>query len=383
MIYLDNAATAFPKPPGVLDEMIQQYARFGGSPGRGGYDLAAEAGELVDRVRDKVADFFMAPESSHVVFANNATDALNLAIQGILQPGDHAVSTRLEHNSVLRPLFHLKEQGWIEYDLAPFDNGGFVDPKELASLIRPNTRLVIVNHASNVLGSVQPLSEVGRLCSERRVPLLIDAAQSAGHIFMDMATWGASVAAFTGHKAMLGPTGIGGLVIAPDLEINMTRFGGTGVDSKSLRHTPTYPHRLETGTLNMLGIMGLSAGLDYLDREGIKKIREQEFALAQRLWEGLTGLKGVTLYGTAPSDNHVPVITCNVDGMAPSDVGDILDGDFDIAVRTGLHCAPLVHTDIGTGDTGAVRFSIGCQNTVDEIDETLKAMARIADRRQP
>ena len=380
MIYLDNAATAFPKPSGVLDEMVQQYARLGGSPGRGGYDLATEAGEFVEQVRAKVAMFFKAPDSSHVVFANNATDALNLAIQGILQPGDHAVSTRLEHNSVLRQLFHLKEKGWIEYDLAPFHNGGFVDPYELAALIRPNTRLVIVNHASNVLGAVQPLAEIGRLCVERNVPLLVDVAQSAGHIPMDMESWRASAIAFTGHKAMLGPAGIGGLVIAPNLEIGITRFGGTGVDSQSLRHTSTYPHRLEAGTLNILGIMGLSAGLDFLNREGVEKVWERESVLAKRLWDGLAELKVVNLYGTAPSDNHVPVITCNVDEMVPLDVGDILDGDFDIAVRTGLHCAPLVHEDIGTGDTGAVRFSLGHNNTAEEIEEALKAMARIAER---
>ena len=380
MIYLDNAATAFPKPAAVLSQMIQQYARFGGSPGRGGYDLAVQAGDLVDQVREKIARFFKAPESRHVVFANNATDALNLAVQGILKPGDHAVSTRLEHNSVLRQLWHLKDQGRIEYDLAPFHQGGFVDPDELAALIRPNTRLVIVNHASNVLGSIQPLAEIGRVCAERQVPLLVDSAQSAGHIPMDMASWRASAVAFTGHKALMGPSGIGGLVIAPNLEIGITRFGGTGVDSRSLQHTSSYPHRLEAGTLNILGIMGLSAGLDLLSQEGVENIRQRELLLARRLWDGLAGLKNIALYGVPPSDRHVPVIACNVEGKAPLDVGDILDGDFDIAVRTGLHCAPLVHMDIGTGDIGAVRFSIGCHNTVNEIDEAVKAMTRITDR---
>ena len=263
-IYLDNAATSFPKPASVLSAMVETYAKLGVSPGRGGYDLATEAEALVDRTREKLARFFGAPDPKGVIFANNATDALNLAIQGLLKPGDHVVSTRLEHNSVLRPLHHLRERGLIEYDLVPFDGKGFIDPQEIASAIRRNTKLVVLCHASNVLGTIQPIAEIGRLCAEREVPLLIDAAQSAGVIPIDIAVSRISALAFTGHKSLLGPTGIGGLIIHPELDVQSTRFGGTGVDSKSLVHTQTFPHRLECGTLNFLGIIGLSGGLDFV-----------------------------------------------------------------------------------------------------------------------
>ncbi len=378
VIYLDNAATTFPKPGRVFDRMVETYGRLGVSPGRGSYDLAVEAEHLVAETRLKLASFFGAPDPDRVVFASNATDALNLAIQGMVGPGDHVVSTRLEHNSVLRPLFHLRERGWIEYDLVPFDNQGFVDPQEIASAIRLNTRLVAVTHASNVLGTVQPVREIARVCSERGVPLLIDTAQSAGQVPIDMGGWGVSAIAFTGHKSLLGPTGTGGLVCSPDLRIEPTRFGGTGVDSQNPRHTATFPHRLEAGTLNLMGIIGLSAGLDYLLEQGLATLRLQEMALLKRFREGLASLPRVTLYGSPPGDSHVPLILCNVQGLNPTDVGTILDGDYGIAVRTGLHCAPLVHTDLGTISTGAVRFSLGYSTTEEDIDAALRAMAEIS-----
>ena len=232
LIYLDNAATTFPKPRGTLNRMVETYQRMGVSPGRGGYDLATEAEALVE-AEEEVARLFGAPDPNRVIFAANATDALNLAIQGVLTPGDHVVSTRLEHNSVLRPLYHLREQGLIEYDLMPFDGKGFVDPGDIAGAIRPNTSLVIVCHASNVLGTIQPIPEIGRLCAGKGVPLLIDAAQSAGVVPIDLDAWRVAAVAFTGHKSLLGPTGIGGLIIHPELEVRTTRFGGTGVDSKN------------------------------------------------------------------------------------------------------------------------------------------------------
>jgi cysteine desulfurase/selenocysteine lyase len=381
IIYFDNAATSFPKPSEVLDGMIDSYRRVGVSPGRGGYDLATEAEDLVTRTRLQVARFFGAPDPDRVVFTSNATDALNLALLGMLAPGDHVVSTRLEHNSVLRPLFHLKQLGWINYDLVPFDEKGFVDPDRVAGALRSNTRLVVVSHASNVLGTVQPVAEIGRVCAERSVPLLIDAAQSAGQVPIDMAAWHVSAAAFTGHKALMGPSGIGGLVCSPDLQIKSTRFGGTGLESRSPVHTQTFPHRLEAGTLNLLGIIGLSLGLDLLQRAGIAAIRQREMRLVRRLHEGLAGLKRITLYTQPSDDRRVPLLLCNVEGMSPSDVGTILDGDYGIAVRTGLHCAPLVHADLGTDPRGAVRFSIGFFNQEEEVDTAVAAMADISHKR--
>lgn len=378
IIYLDNAATSYPKPREVLEKMIETYARLGVSPGRGGYDLATEAAELVFQTRQKLARFFCAPDPERVVFTANATDALNIAIQGIVRPGDHIVSTRLEHNSVLRPLYHLKEQGWIDYDLVRFDGNGYVDPQEITRVIRPNTRLVIVCHASNVLGTVQPVAEIANLCLERGIPLLLDAAQSAGHIPIDMCGWGIGAIAFTGHKALLGPSGIGGLVLSSELDVRATRFGGTGIESRSLVHTRSFPHRLEAGTLNLVGIIGLSAGLDYLERKDPMYLWQQEMALVQQLYRGLSSVPGVVLHSPFPTEQGVPVLTCNITGMDSGNVGDILDGDYGIAVRTGLHCAPFVHADLGTDTAGAVRFSPGHFNTSEDIDRAIAAMAAIA-----
>jgi cysteine desulfurase family protein len=378
IIYLDNAATSFPKPREVLEKMVETYARLGVSPGRGGYDLATEAAELVFQTRQKLARFFCAPDPERVIFTANATDALNIAIQGLIRPGDHVVSTRLEHNSVLRPLYHLREQGWIEYDLVSFDGSGYVDPQEIKMVIRPNTRLVIVCHASNVLGTVQPVAEIAGICLERGIPLLLDAAQSAGHVPINMSDWGIGAIAFTGHKALFGPSGIGGLILSPELNVRATRFGGTGIESRSLVHTQSFPHRLEAGTLNLAGIFGLSAGLDYLEQKGFGQLWQREMALIQRLYRGLNSTPGVAIHSPPPTEQGVPVLTCNIKGMDSGDVGDILDGDYGIAVRTGLHCAPFVHADLGTDDTGAVRFSPGPFNTNEDIDQAIKALAAIA-----
>ena len=237
LVYLDNAATTFPKPAGLLAEMAETYARIGVSPGRGNHDLATQAGDLVDRVRARVAGFFGAPDPARVIFGANATDALNTVIGGLVRPGDHVVATRLDHNSVLRPLHHLAQTGVITWDLAPFDGRGFVDPDAVAGLLRPNTRAVVMTHASNVLGTIQPIGEIARRCAERGVPLVVDAAQTAGLVPIDMAALGVAAVAFTGHKSLYGPSGIGGLVLMPGLDVATTRFGGTGMDSASLSHS--------------------------------------------------------------------------------------------------------------------------------------------------
>ena len=380
LIYLDNAATTFPKPVSVLEKMVETYLRIGVSPGRGSYDLSVEAEGLVGEVRQKMARFFGAPDPDRVVFTSNATDALNLAIQGMLRPGDHVVSTRLEHNSVLRPLYHLRQQGIIEYDLVAFDARGFVHPEDVVAALRPTTKLVILCHASNVLGTIQPVQEIGRLCAERGVPVLIDTAQSAGVIPIDMQSWQIAALAFTGHKAMLGPTGIGGLVLNRGIEIEPTRFGGTGLESGSPVHTETFPHRLEAGTLNLMGIIGLSEGLDFLQTMGIELIHAKEMELLTTLRDGLSLIDGIELYCAEHLSTHVALLTANVRGMDPDDVGSILDADFHIAVRAGLHCAPLVHEGLGTLPHGSVRFSPGPFNRMEDIEKTLEAMAEIAKR---
>ncbi|MCG6881385.1 MAG: aminotransferase class V-fold PLP-dependent enzyme [Deltaproteobacteria bacterium] len=378
LIYFDNAATTFPKPPGAMHRMVEAYERMGVSPGRGSYDLAMEAEDLVFDTRKRLARLFDASDPNRVVFAGNATDALNLCIQGLLGPGDHVVSTRLEHNSVLRPLYHLKHKGLIEYDLVPFDDKGFVDPHDIVAAIKPNTRLVILCHASNVLGTIQPIHEIGPLCREKGVPLLVDAAQSAGVIPIHMDAWQIDAVAFTGHKSLMGPTGIGGLVIHPDLELQTIRFGGTGIDSESPVHTQDFPHRLEAGTINLMGIMGLSEGLRFVENEGIEAIHREEMRLLTRLRDGVVSLTGVESYCTRDLKNHVGLMTLNIQGMDPGDVGAILDADFDIAVRVGLHCAPLVHETIGTFPRGGVRFSLGPFNTEAHVDRAVEALSRIS-----
>lgn len=383
-VYLDNAATSYPKPPEVLDGVCRTYARIGVSPGRGSYDLSEEASRFVDDVRQGLAGFFDAPDPRRVVFAANATDALNLAIQGMVTPGDHIVSTRLEHNSVLRPLTHLHEDRGIEFDLVPFGGDGLVDPDDVVRALRLNTRLVVVTHASQVLGTVQPVAEIAAACVERGVPLLVDAAQTAGQVPVSLGSWRASAVAFTGHKALLGPAGIGGLVVSPEAEIAPTKFGGTGIDSQSLSHTPSYPHRLEAGTLNLPGIIGLAFGVAAVQQAGLAEAHSSEMRLMRRLREALAALPGVIVHSPEPRPGDVPVLTCNVAGIVPSDVGAILDADYGIAVRTGLHCAPLVHRDLGTLERGgAVRFSAGPFTTEEDIDRAVVAMTAVAAGLQP
>jgi selenocysteine lyase/cysteine desulfurase len=392
--------------------MLSRYLASGVSPGRGSYDQAAQAEFLLEQARKTLADFFGAPDPNRVIFASNATDALNLALFGFLNPGDRVVTTRLEHNSVLRPLHHLSETRGVSVTLVPFDRQGYVDPNAVEKAIghagsgcgKP-AALVVVTHASNVLGTVQPVARIGAICQELGVPLLVDASQSAGQVPVNMAAMGASAIAFTGHKSLYGPTGTGGLILHPGLEIRSTRFGGTGRESKSLVHTQTFPHRLEAGTVNFMGILGLSLSVDHLRKQGLARIHQGEMALARRLYQGLKAIRGVSLYGgsaldpaagsgpgvppadagkdgpctEAPSPPcQVPLFSVNVRGVTPQDLGAILDGDFDIAVRSGLHCAPLVHRSLGTGEQGAVRFSLGMFNTRQEIDTTLEAMEAIA-----
>ena len=382
IIYLDNAATTFPKPREVLDFMVDRYAALGVSPGRGSYDLALEADELVSGARKRFCQFFGGDDPDRVIFAYNATDALNTLIQGLAEPGSHVVSSRLEHNSVLRPLYALRERGMITYDLVPFDGSGFINPRDVSRAIKPATRFVILTHASNVLGTVQPVEEIGAVCSQHGVPLLLDVTQSAGLLPINMGAWGVSAIAFTGHKSLLGPTGIGGLVLGRGLDVPTTRFGGTGIDSSSMVHTKDYPQHLEAGTINILGVIGLSAGLEYIRQTGMDQLYAQEMSLTAHLRDGIRGLHGVRLYCADHKKSRIPLLLMNLEGMEPEDLASILDGDFGIATRAGLHCAPLVHQDLGTAPKGAVRFSLGPLNTIDQIDEAVEAIKKIAQFRR-
>lgn len=377
MIYLDNAATSYPKPREILQAALEDYLAMGVSPGRGSYDLALEAGRAITSVREKTARFFGASCPERVVFTANATDGLNLAIDGLLHGGGHVITTALEHNSVLRPLHALAKSKNLALTVVPFDRQGLVQPQDFSNAFRLDTRLVILSHASNVLGTIQPVSEVGRLCRKQGIPLLLDASQSAGRIAVHMEELHADALVFTGHKSLYAPAGIGGLLVSPGLEIQASRFGGTGTRSESLEHPLEFPVRLEAGTHNLPGILGLGRALDFLEKRGLPHVFGGYQQLFVQLYQGLAAIDGLEMYTTATSPN-VGVISCNIAGADPNDIGAILDGDYDIAVRIGVHCAPLVHRQLGTINRGAIRFSLGLFTTAGEIDKTVTAMAEIA-----
>jgi cysteine desulfurase family protein len=378
IIYLDNGATTFPKPKEVLDQMCEAFGRFGVNPGRSGYDLCVVAGDLVLETRKQLTRFFHGTDPMRLVFAPNATDALNTAILGILEPGDHAISTTLEHNSVIRPLNHLRRDRGVELDYVPVGADFRLDPADIAKRFRKNTKLVVVNHGSNVIGTVQPVAEIGRLCRERGILFVIDAAQTAGMIPIDMEAMHLDIVAFTGHKSLLGPTGTGGLYVREGVQVRTTRFGGTGVHSANPFHLEEYPHRLEAGTGNVLGITGLYFAQQYIAKRGMATIYRHEMELFARLQQGLQAIDGVTLHGPTRLDDRLPVLSFTVTGLDPSDIGTMLDVDYNIAARTGLHCAPLIHQQMGTGERGTVRLSIGPMNVESDIEKAIQAVSEIA-----
>jgi cysteine desulfurase family protein len=380
LIYLDNGATSYPKPDEVYTFMDSFYRSYGVNPGRSGYDLCMETGALVDTTRKILADFFNGNDSNRLCFSYNSTDALNLIIFGMLKQGDHAITTTLEHNSVLRPLYHQNKFNGVEVDYIPFDTNGFVDPDDVKQKIKANTRLVIVNHASNVIGTVQPVGAIGRICRDYGVPFAIDASQSAGKVPIDIEQLNLDVVAFTGHKSLLGPTGIGGLYVREGVNIRHTRAGGTGVRSADRMHLEEYPYRLEYGTGNIVGIAGLHAGLKWIAERGIDQIHHHEMRLTRMLRDGLSKLDGVSLHCQDDLIDHIGVISFNIDGMEALNTGTLLDGEYNIACRTGLHCAPLVHEQMGTAQIGgSVRIGIGPFNTEAHIKTAIEAIGEIVD----
>jgi cysteine desulfurase/selenocysteine lyase len=382
LIYLDNAATAFPKPEEVYQFMDRFYRKHGISPGRSGFDAALETEELVHNSRKFLTELFHGDDPNRLTFSYNASDSLNIILQGLAEKGDHVVTTCLEHNSVLRPLYHLEMNGIIEVSYVTFDKNGFVDPGDIKKVIKKNTKMVVVNHSSNVIGTVQPLAEIGKICKEKGVYFIVDASQSAGCIPINMKAMGIDVVCFTGHKSLMGPTGIGGSYVMKDVPIKMTRFGGTGVRSASKTHLEEYPYRLECGTLNVLGVAGLFAGIKWVLRQGIEQLHKNEMALWEKLRNGLRTINGVIVYCANGIENQNPVLSINVKGFASSDVATILDVDYNIACRYGLQCAPKVHEGLGTVDLhGTVRFSLGPFNTEDHIDIAIKAVKEIASIR--
>jgi cysteine desulfurase family protein len=378
-IYLDNAATTYPKPQEVIKAACEFYNEKGVNPGRTGFDLAVAAEEIILEARRTLCRFFGGTDPNRLVFAHNVTDALNSLIGSALKPGDHAITTWLEHNSVLRPLYQMQERG-VEVDFVPFDEDGYVDPADIEARIRPNTKLVVVNHGSNVIGTVQPVAEIGRICREHGVLFAVDAAQTAGMIPIDVEELNIDVVCFTGHKSLMAPPGTGGMYIGEHVDLVPCRSGGTGVRSALKTQPLDFPWRFEFGTLNSLGIAALLAGQRWIESQGgVEAIYDHEMALARRLKEGLEKIEHVKLYCADVDRDHLPVISFNVGDLDAEQVGTILDVDHQVICRTGLQCAPLVHEGIGTMDIhGTVRFSCGAFNTVEEVDRAIAAVADIA-----
>jgi cysteine desulfurase family protein len=389
LIYLDNAATSFPKPDIMHDTVRDFYRENGVNPGRTGCDMALRAEEMISDTRRRLSYFFnpslvqagKEKDPDRLVFTMNATMSLNLIINGLVGPGDHAVTTLCEHNSVIRPINHKVRDEGAEATYVVPDPEGFVDPEEIRKAIRPNTTLVIINHGSNVSGVVQDLHTIGAICREAGVPLAVDAAQTAGVLPIDMVEDNVSFLSFTGHKCLFGPTGTGGICVSDDAVIRGTIHGGTGVRSAIPFHLEEYPFLLEAGTLNLAGIAGLNAGVRWVEEKGLDTIHSHEIELLGMLQEGLAEIKGVTLHGTKNLVSRVPTLSVSVNGYDASDVGTFLDVDFNILTRTGLHCAPLIHEHYGTAPRGTVRFSIGAFNTKEHIAAAVQAVGEISTQR--
>jgi cysteine desulfurase family protein len=379
LIYLDNSATAFPKPEEVYQFMDSFYRKHGVNPGRSGFDAAIETEEVVHNTRKLLTEFFNGDDPNRLTFSYNASDSLNMILQGLAVKGDHVVTTFLEHNSVLRPLHHLEQDGIIEVTHVMFDEKGYIHPDDIKKAIKKNTKMVVVNHSSNVIGTIQPLTEIGKICKDKGVYFIVDASQSAGAVPIDMKAMNIDVVCFTGHKCLMGPTGIGGSYVMEGLPVRYTRYGGTGVRSAVKTHLEEFPYRLECGTLNILGVAGLYAGVNWVKKQGMKNLHAKEMALWERLKKGIQNIDGVITYCANGSQNQNPVLCFNINGFEAGDVGTMLDVDYNIATRTGLHCAPKVHEGLGTVDIhGTVRFSIGPFNTEEHIDAAIEAVREIA-----
>ena len=378
MIYLDNAATTLHKPPQVAEAVLHAMTTMGNAA-RGAHSGALEASRTVFGTREKLARLFACQRADHVVFTANSTEALNIAINGLIHEGDHVISTDCEHNSVLRPLYRLEEERGVKLDFVPADRRGLVDYAYFERLMRPDTRAVVCTHCSNLTGNILDIGRIAGIAHSRGALLIVDASQTAGTVPIDMQALGVDVLCFTGHKGLMGPQGTGGLCIRPGVEIDPWKVGGSGVHSYD-RHQPReYPTRLEAGTLNSHGIAGLSAALDVILERGVADIRRAEHALMQRFYDGVCGISGVTVYGDFSAPERGAIVALNIRDYDSSAVSDELAVTYGIATRPGAHCAPRMHRALGTTEQGAVRFSFSCYNTEREVDAAIAAVRAIAE----
>ena len=377
MIYLDNAATTLRKPQPVIDAVVAAMITLGNSA-RGTHDGSLSASRIIYGTREKLADFFGCPRPDHVIFTCNSTEALNMAICGLLNPGDHVISTDLEHNSVLRPLYRMEAERNVSLSFVPADRQGNLDYGDFARLIRPETRAIVCTHASNLTGNAVDIGRVGEIAHAHGLTFIVDASQTAGVLPIDMAAQHIDILCFTGHKSLMGPQGTGGLCLGEGVNLRPWKVGGTGVQTYSRSQPEQLPTLLEAGTLNGHGIAGLSAALDYIREVGMDTIREKEEALMRRFYAGVSAVPGVTVYGdfTAP---RTAVAALNIRDYDSGEVADALSQDYGIATRSGAHCAPRMHRALGTEHQGAVRFSFGWFNTEAEIDTAIQAVKELTE----
>lgn len=379
MIYLDNAATSFPKPEKVYEAINKSMREYGANPGRSGHKLALKAGRGIFETREQLCTLFNIGNPMNIIFTYNATDGLNLAIKGLLKPGDHVITTSMEHNSVLRPLKALEKLG-IETTIIECQPDGSINIKDIEDNITEDTRLIVTTHASNVTGTIFPVKEIGELADKYDIIYMLDAAQTAGVYDIDVEDMKIDILAFPGHKSLLGPQGTGGLYIKEGIEIMQMKEGGTGSKSDLLIQPEMLPDKFESGTPNTSGIIGLGAGVEYILSRGIENIRNHEKELTRYFIEELKKIDEVNIYGPKDVEKQAPVVAINIENEDSSEVSYILDKVFDIGVRPGLHCAPLAHKTIGTFEQGTVRFSIGPFTTHQDIEKAIEAIRQIVNQ---
>ena len=377
MIYLDNAATTLKKPDEVVQAVVAALTSFGNA-GRGATDSSLNASRTIYQCRCSLAELFGIEDPRNIAFTSNSTEALNIAIAGLLQPSDHCISSQLEHNSVLRPLYAAQARG-AQVTFIASDRQGKINLDDVEEAIRPNTKLVVMTHGSNLTGNVVDIAKVGKVAHDHGLIFVVDASQTAGVIPIDVKKQNIDVLCFTGHKSLYGPQGTGGIYVNPEICIPSFKSGGTGFDTYNHSQPEQMPTRLEAGTLNSHGIAGLLAGVQFIQDIGIKRIYTHENRLMTRLYEGLSNIEGVRIYGDfAPDTCRCPVVSINIRDYDSSEVADELLENYGISTRPGAHCAPLMHEALGTKDTGAVRFSLSYFNTCDEIDAAIAAVSQIA-----
>ncbi len=374
--YLDNAATSWPKPEVVYQAVDNFMRKVGATPGRGGHRREEEAAQIADQTRAAIARLFHAPDPAGVAFTMNATQAINMALKGLLQPGEHVITSSIEHNAMWRPLNSLERQGILITEVACLPDGS-LNPADVEAAIRPETRLIAMLHASNVLGTILPITEIGAIARKHGIHFLVDGAQTAGTYPIDMAAMAIDLLAFSGHKGLFGPHGTGGLVVCPGIRLETLIEGGSGAESSPETMPESLPLRLEAGTQNAVGIAGLMAGVGFVQKQGVARIREHEIALTAMLMDELQNVPGLSILGPAELASRTAVVSVTIEGYVPEQLAAVLDQAFDVATRAGLHCAPQAHRAAGTLETGALRFSPGYFTTEDQIREAVSALLSI------